>query len=509
MISYIHSNFFLKIQPAKYVTLRISILGFFAVFVAVSLVYMHHKKIQHPTHRIEFTETGFVPKNMTIAKEDSITFTTARGVSFWPASDLHPTHELYSEFDPKRPIPTNESWSFKFDRVGEWEYHDHLNPLFRGMIVVRNESEGANVSRHVATMTIEECDSQSENTQRLLCWQDAVDAALSSKGVDAAFDIVARLSAEYPEFAGQCHGFTHLIGEAAYQLFRDGKKIEISQQASYCGYGFYHGFLEALLQKGGTMEQARKLCEDADKEYSRRVAQSAGPLRACYHGIGHGVTDGSDSRTWGDVSAMIGPGLAICERFGSTDFKKELCASGVFNSLAIMYPNARYHLPFKKNDPYGICRLQGKSYVKKSCYEEMNTLVLGLMGNNFNKAANIADKISERIYAQYAIQSIASYAASSALQKSTHKNFITSCRALAADMRNECIDGFVGGLFEFGSPGREYQGVLDFCSSGLTASEKRVCYQSVVGYGSYMYTQERMDEVCVAIEHEYQYVCRK
>lgn len=56
------------------------------------------------------------------------------------ASDDHPTHERYPGFDTatvnqKFPAP-NESFSFVFDRIGTWPYHDHNFPSARGIIIV-------------------------------------------------------------------------------------------------------------------------------------------------------------------------------------------------------------------------------------------------------------------------------------------------------------------------------------------------------------------------------------
>jgi plastocyanin len=85
---------------------------------------------------IALTEDGFRPERITIKKGTNVRFTSARNTFFWPASDLHPTHEIYSEFDPKEPIGSDGVWSFTFDRVGSWTYHDHLAPYFVGEIIV-------------------------------------------------------------------------------------------------------------------------------------------------------------------------------------------------------------------------------------------------------------------------------------------------------------------------------------------------------------------------------------
>lgn len=88
--------------------------------------------------QIVLSEDGFEPSEVTIKKGGTVTFTTTAGRPFWPASNLHPTHSIYSEFDPLRPLKPNEEWSFTFDRVGTHNFHDHIRAYFFGKVYVVN-----------------------------------------------------------------------------------------------------------------------------------------------------------------------------------------------------------------------------------------------------------------------------------------------------------------------------------------------------------------------------------
>jgi plastocyanin len=88
------------------------------------------------THVIQFGDDGFLPTEITIQKGETVKFTTTRDKHFWPASNIHPIHEIYPEFDPREPISPKDSWSFRFDAIGQWKYHDHLAPYYTGTIIV-------------------------------------------------------------------------------------------------------------------------------------------------------------------------------------------------------------------------------------------------------------------------------------------------------------------------------------------------------------------------------------
>lgn len=119
----------------KLINLKIGLLtvGLITLFVAGGFLLGSGSNNEYS---IVLGEDGFSPKNLTIKKGDRVKFTTTLNRTYWPASDLHPTHELYSEFDPKQPIPPDEEWTFRFNQKGKWSFHDHMGPSNRGTIAV-------------------------------------------------------------------------------------------------------------------------------------------------------------------------------------------------------------------------------------------------------------------------------------------------------------------------------------------------------------------------------------
>lgn len=85
---------------------------------------------------ITYTDAGFSPNKVTIKQGEVVTFENKSSNSFWPASDSHPSHKIYPEFDPKKAIPAGNTYDFTFDKVGVWGFHNHLKPSDKGMITV-------------------------------------------------------------------------------------------------------------------------------------------------------------------------------------------------------------------------------------------------------------------------------------------------------------------------------------------------------------------------------------
>jgi plastocyanin len=89
------------------------------------------------TVTVEYTDAGFAPATVTINKGDTVKFVNNSSGKMWVASAPHPTHTDYPEFDEDVAVSNGESYSFTFDKVGSWKYHNHVNSSKFGTVVVQ------------------------------------------------------------------------------------------------------------------------------------------------------------------------------------------------------------------------------------------------------------------------------------------------------------------------------------------------------------------------------------
>lgn len=101
---------------------------------------------------VTYTDEGFSPSSLQVKKGTTVTFKNNASQSMWVASAMHPTHSVYggttlsehcgdknlalAAFDACEGVTSGNSWTFKFNKVGTWKYHNHLNPSQFGSIVV-------------------------------------------------------------------------------------------------------------------------------------------------------------------------------------------------------------------------------------------------------------------------------------------------------------------------------------------------------------------------------------
>lgn len=340
-------------------------------------------------------------------------------------------------------------------------------------------------------------------------WKKQMEEALQAQGIAGAFDIVADLYAKEPQFAKDCHGYVHEIGEKAYELFAEGKDIELTPKTSYCGYGFYHGFMEILLLTSGDVQQAREFCAYVDNQLS---SQAVGASAACYHGVGHGTVDGGDPRYWGDAQAMVKPGFEMCELVAETDFQLYLCATGVFNSIEILSGNPKYNLSQMQKDPFSICHSQPKEY-REPCYTNMLPALLRFANNDFARAANIIEETIENDE-DYAIRGmVISGLFHERLRLDpkveAREKDVLLCRSLQERSHLPCIEGLAGGHMKYGEPEKEYVKGLAFCALDiLAADEKEVCFEHILSRLRIWYSPEKSKEICGMVDNPYRKFCR-
>ncbi len=98
------------------------------------------------TATVTYDGSSFSPAEVTIKKGGAVTFTST-GVPMWVASGPHPAHTNYSGSTLAQHCPDTSngsfdqcavanSYTFVFDKVGTWPYHNHVKLGAYGKVIV-------------------------------------------------------------------------------------------------------------------------------------------------------------------------------------------------------------------------------------------------------------------------------------------------------------------------------------------------------------------------------------
>ena len=95
------------------------------------------KTVPQDAKTITYSESGFSPASLEVTAGQTVVFVNNSTKPFWPASAPHPTHTDYPEFDAKSPVAPGSSFTFVFQKIGNWGYHNHLDSSKFGKIIVK------------------------------------------------------------------------------------------------------------------------------------------------------------------------------------------------------------------------------------------------------------------------------------------------------------------------------------------------------------------------------------
>ena len=351
----------------------------------------------------------------------------------------------------------------------------------------------------------------SADSNKPLCYSKHIEDILRTRGIPAAFDALALAYDNDPGFAGTCHAVTHDLGKAAYDEFHKTGRTELTSKASYCGYGLYHGFMDALFVDTNDLNEARAFCTYVGQNVPHPPAPEFAE-GSCYHGIGHGITDGTDPRLWGNAVGIAKPGLVLCKEVaGGNAMWQMRCSSGVFNAIGNMYFDPKYKLD-PDPDPYSLCRKGGFSKIdEESCYNQMNTQAAALGHGELPAIIAYTNAIRDSHLRRIAMREAVSYYVQ--LLKRSQKQLSVADMNLCetqptTELKDNCVGGLIGGVYEFGTPGEQYTEALHVCSDEtLDAHLRPACFSEVAVMTNYYFAPGTVARVCAEIPSEYAKDC--
>lgn len=450
--------------------------GFF-LFAALALSFFASQKgSSSTTYEIKLDDNGFHPSEMSIKKGDKVNFVNQRSEPFWPASNPHPIHDIYSEFDAGQPIPARGEWSFIFDKDGVFRYHDHLAVSFSGTITVGNGSAMS--------------DAQNREMEFV--------ETLKTVGVAAGFKLFEDLAGRYP---AECHQYAHDLGSYAFEAHFRGEKFEISSVASACEYGFWHGFMAKMIETED-FGKAREFCESLTAD----TAKLASALQInCFHGVGIGlIADPPDPKFWGKSPLLAQSVLAYCDDLGETR-DQQSCYSGVFHAVVQMM-REKQHLPdLDPQEPFALCFAQAEKY-RPECFFQIAPHLAFVTERDlpltFQLLKQIPDAESFKNASMIALINFVDQ------KKSDHADFLKQCLGAGPELASQCIPALMNSFFSSAAADEAYGKGLALCRGGkLDGNMHSACFAELVESSRRFYNDEKMQEICADLKKDYSQAC--
>ena len=414
--------------------------------------------VQATATRVIYTDEGFAPGTVVVLQGETVEFVNQSEKPFWPASNIHPTHIIYPEFDAGQPVAPGKSWRFTFGRVGEWRYHNHLDTVQAGRIIVEGEAPAttrATSQKPREEFTFELPGSLSEAEVDLLYEDDqALTNFIRQYGPAAALEVLYQ---NQERLAIDCHSRAHELGHLAYEQF--GAQA-FSLSGHECQSGSYHGATEAFFHDYGTADLQNNIsliCSDSLNAFFEHQ---------CVHGVGHGIM------AWTSYAML--DALDACDQLGK-GVNRLSCYSGVFmeNVVGGLSGSMGHFTEYLSEDPHYPCNILEERYVGP-CYFYQTSRMVQLFAGDFQKVAEACDT-APRAVAYLCFESMGRDVGG--YFRGNTELAIQSCSyTTTEENRHRCLSGAVQDWFWTPSTADV---ALGFCIALDDSGDKRVCYGTI------------------------------
>lgn len=91
---------------------------------------------QAALNTVLYRDTGFTPSVLRVKAGTVVTFRNDSGNNLHVASNPHPWHTDYPEFDSQGAIAAGAEYKFTFTKKGTWGYHNHFNSSHTATVIV-------------------------------------------------------------------------------------------------------------------------------------------------------------------------------------------------------------------------------------------------------------------------------------------------------------------------------------------------------------------------------------
>ena len=478
------------IEKNKKVIIILSII----ILIIILLIKHNNLSPSQNINLVELRESGFYPDPIQIRKDEEVRFVNKTSEPFWPASDPHPSHTIYQGFDSKMPIAPNESWSFKFEKEGTFKYHDHLSPFDRGTILVGKNNSTTSIK------SLDTCHKIENSEQKITCFEILLENTFKKNG-QKAIELFTKLVELEPN---NCHQYAHDLGEYIADQYTNGKKMEIGNEASYCEFGFWHGFMAKII-KNSNFKTAINFCETRQDPTPRLLTELKGN---CYHGLGIGlIPDPPKLKIWGKAQLLLNPALKECDNI--KEEWRDFCYSGVFHPLINFMTGNKYSFNLDINHPFAICLNQEEKY-KSQCYYQIAPKLAGLTKNNLPMTFSLIKQIPTIPELKYTFQLAIINFFNPQMSNKEYLTTLSECEKLGPLAKDYCISGLIKSFFSNGIADEAYTKGFNFCNlDDLNNDDKIPCFESVIKTLQRYYDSAKMKELCATIEKKYPSICNQ
>ncbi len=352
--------------------------------------------------------------------------------------------------------------------------------------------------------------------EQIGCWYRVIEEAINTESIDDGMKVFSYVYENFTPFIESgCHRHAHKIGDIVYYgqylANPDIDAIDFPQSTTACGYGFYHGFLEHLVQDNPDSAFVTDVCTTLGKKYGATM----GDIQlTCYHGAGHGFMlaeiEKQEKQYWGNIPVFSKRPVELCNGLPEArEGDREECRQGIFNVIMEWGEVKNYGFSYEKEAPLAVCHGLSAGLLH-ACYYEAAQKFDGVAQKDLARAWRIAQAESPE-HALMILNVAVAGVVQQTIADDSYAAFGKGCTTLPTGPKSGCIESIVNGLYEHGAPTEEFKRALAFCQLDYVQNDpdaSEACMRAFVQRLPRFYTPDRIvGEVCPLLEGKPRETC--
>ena len=446
-------------------------------------------------HQVIYTDVnGFTPGRLDIQTGDTVVFVNDSSGFFWPASNVHPSHDILPSLNAYKPLKSGETWSHQFTETGYWRYHNHIQPDETGLIVAAGPAkaglEALDPAAAVAGFPVPPESAAAD--------YDLVDNDEHLKdylGLYGPTAVVEALWETLPDTG--CYARARTAGRVTFEelgraAFAFNPTEALPAAALRCLSGVYHGAVEALVVTRGVDSFP------ADVAALCPVTNEPQAHHRCIHNVGRGVM------AW--TTYELHDSLQLCDMLAGLE-DQTLCHEGVFTEnieTGPTGPTGHITEHLKYDDAHYPCNFLRDAHMT-ACYSRQTPHMLTIFNYNYDKVAQSCHT-APRQAQPHCYASYGTAAGSAARGSDDLASVVTRC-FLGSDTphRMTCTQAAAREVFQRPAEADE---AITLCGMfDHDPENQNTCYNTIIATAHHIIPSAQLSAFCAELPQTHQQIC--
>lgn len=360
----------------------------------------------------------------------------------------------------------------------------------------------------------QECDNPDKNSSFQWCAILALKKKIVADGLPAGMHTLRTWYTSSEVLRPMCDRVMRGVGLEIGKSGVDYRSLDITKESVWCNYGFYHGYITAVMSDTSDIQKGFEICDYVGSKLS---STAPGARPECIRAVAYGISDVLGSQ-YKDPESIAQKGVSICTERKLQKEEFTDCVMGIFAELGRMLASGD-HGQIKDQHYLYICD-NFSDDIATICYGGFKWFPLEVLGvgqlDVVDGYKTMVQKLGTKLKAEqntvgqliYTLSYNQALNAMATSSRSQYQEGIDQCMSIPEYFMQPCINAYALGVAKGGLPGSQYHEVAAFCKQAESIPyDPKECLKDAAAYLKVFYSADVLRSACSEFEKKLNVSC--